>query len=506
MEGNDLNKLFRKKFRDPAESEMNWVQPDDAIFEQVLQDVLEEEDTKPLYWRWRYGFFLLLLLPFAIGYTMYSGSGQGQSAASLPLVDVAGSDELTPSQPESDIYDAQYQSAVQKLKKQKTTTTNYYVASSDDAFTSKVDFERSFAMQKDDSSEELSKDFVAHTASIGGLYRATHTEMPHTPISGAMMPIVKPHDEYGFKEESIAARYTEQISDLSKISLIYDIEAFEVVLSVIAEHPEYAIIDPIEETFSPSEFLTFGAGPTLSYVSHPDGLLSNEMIMNGHRELQTGWHVGASYARDLSRDWQLRASLAYQRIEMQSHIEMSLFYEIQNEYLDQGELMYTTPMSLITPTTGFEDNVEFVIADAMMADKDLMTNYLDITQNISILSTDFGLSRRLLQKGTFNLSVGAMVGLDYIAQVQEDMSITLMAHDNMLFEKDKTWVNHKGINRWGAHVGLDLMAQWSMASGTSLFVSPAYRRSITRVRASSILEERSYFNIFNVSTGVIHRF
>ena len=53
MKSDNLENLFRSKFKEPSSDEMDWLDPSDAIFDQALASYKNEGDDrkKPLIWR-----------------------------------------------------------------------------------------------------------------------------------------------------------------------------------------------------------------------------------------------------------------------------------------------------------------------------------------------------------------------------------------------------------------------------------------------------------------------
>ena len=76
MEKDNLYRLFRRKFKNPSQEEMDWVQPDDMIFENVLNELSKEDDKKkPLFWMFGYGVLILLFISIPFLYSSLNGSG-----------------------------------------------------------------------------------------------------------------------------------------------------------------------------------------------------------------------------------------------------------------------------------------------------------------------------------------------------------------------------------------------------------------------------------------------
>ena len=493
MEKDNLYRLFRRKFKNPSQEEMDWVQPDDMIFENVLNELSEEDDNKkPLFWMFGYGVLILLFISIPFLYSSLNGSGTNNLYADNEVAPTSISSEQENIQVLSnvvteDIQNQLINNSVEPVvsKEQKIQESNPESAklSTKLSSTSRAD-SKSSALFNDQL--ERSKTNLNTESGISKVSEVRNTEIVDNLIELPRIDVNK----------------INQIIDLSFVP--NDISLFSVNLT-LPDAPQLSVIKE-EPNNKKSRSIFLAAGYSSSVINHPTGRLSNDMLMTGHDEWRSGWNISFGYQKDLSDKWSLQTFASFNHITLESLTTCSVNYDSNNEYMHDGVTMYQTDLNLITPTTGFVDNVEFVIEDVAMNDNDMLTNNLNIKQDISLISTNVGISYQLLGSDRFTLDIGFAGGLDLIIRNQELMNVELMVDDHMLFEKDKEWVNHKGINRIGANIGFNLRANWKLSDQYSIFFSPTYRQSITSIRSEDLLEERSYFNIYQISTGVSYRF
>ena len=500
MEKNSLYQLFKKKFKNPSQNEMHWVQPDDMIFEHVLKNLDNENDKTP-FAIFRYVSIILLLISIPVLYHVLGDNGE--SIVEEPTQAVLSMDLQSPYNSQSDHLVSEQASSIEdsnKLLAQSqedgNVTTNpvrlnnlnndsYNLEERNNkkniASINKSNQTRGIVLPIRNSKEEGSNEVACLTPT--GLYNSIvdkddkietyKLELPLTPIV---------------------------ISTLSNPLSLFDNDINMPVLPLLSE------LETVEEDKIRSNTIFISGGYSLSTIDHPLGLLSNDMVMSGHDKNRHSWNLSLGYQKRLNDKWSIQAFASYNHINMESLTTSSFNYDDNNEFLIDDVNMYQTELDLITPTTGYAESVEFDVSGLNMDNQDILDNRLNINQGISIVSTNLGINYHLFEANKFDLSIGLSSGLDVIVRNQETMNIALMTEGQMLFNKNKAWVNHEGLNRLGINIGMNVRANWNLSDKYALFINPSFRRSLTSIRSVDLLEERSYLNILQISTGVSYKF
>ena len=269
---------------------------------------------------------------------------------------------------------------------------------------------------------------------------------------------------------------------------------------------EQNVIASGEVKFTRSNSISLSGGRNYSFISHNADEFRHLMELGGNRELQGGWSVGADFRTDINSKWVLIGGVSFNRINMQAWTRSNSTFHSDFASIVNGRSVYNTDVGFVSPTTGFIDNAEFVIEDIAIESGDIFDHNMQVDQDISIVSANVGIGRRLIQSNKFALTSELSVGFDYIAHLQESLNLEVTYDDEIVYQKQSDWINLNGINRTGANVGISFRAEWLLSDRFSLFLSPSYRRSLTSLKDNEIIQTSSFYNLFNVSTGVAIRF
>ena len=309
------------------------------------------------------------------------------------------------------------------------------------------------------------------------------------------LPTVNPAD--------IAATSQSTISLLSLLT-IDALSGTEIQLPVLQQ--ELIVNNDKEENFAKTKSISLSGGRNYSSINHNTDEISHLLELGGNQELQGGWSVGLDFRSDLNSRWILIGGVSLNRINMQAWTRSNSAFDSRQASFNAGQRVFNTDVGFVTPTTSFIDNAEFIIENVAIEDGDIFDHNMQVNQDISIVSANIGIGRRLIQSNKFSLSSELSVGLDYISRIQENLNLEVKFEDNLVYQKQSDWVNHNGINRVGANVGLNIRAEWALSDRIGLFVSPSYKRSLTSIKNNEIIQTRSFYNLYNLSTGVSFRF
>jgi hypothetical protein len=530
MKNDNIERLFRNKFKEPSLDDADWLNPSDAIFEQALASYKEDEDNKkPFIWRLvASGVFLALIAAGAMFW--WSDSENFSDIQPIvskvididkkaPTADVVSSDvsdtqddrvttlpeeafikakatttEVSKSQVEQiqqkEIVDASQPAIVSTgLNTQQNSTTP---TTTFDAFNNSS---LQGTLNSDKTSPNGSKDIVSN--SIGN-------NIGKGNITSDYVGPLKSSNAGGLAVSN--ANTTESVYDDISVLPILSIAALQRVDIQAPVLEQAVIVVDNGEKFIRSKSISIYGGRNYSSISHNADDFRHLMELGGNQELQGGWSFGAGFRTDLNSKWTLVGGLSFNRINMQSWTKSSSTFNSSFASVNAGRRVFNTDVGFVSPTTGFIDNAEFVIEDVAIENGDLFDHSMEVNQDISIITANVGIGRSLVRSNKFALSTELSIGFDYISRIQENLNLEVKFEDALVYQKQADWVNHNGINRIGANIGLNIRAEWSLSDRFSLFVSPSYRRSLTSIKDNEIIQTRSFYNLYNLNTGFAVRF
>ena len=526
MKFDNIERLFRGKFKEPSSDDLDWIDPSDAIFEKALASYKEDDNNrKPLFWRLGVsGLFLALVTVGAF----FFWNGQNGSSDVQPIVAIP--DEVVIESSNLSIASSQSLSGDTNIGINQTIENNNENNNSELGVISQSDQQ----LQKNESlvagqspapraGINTKRNIVpqqseidAYHNDISGLVNSgsdgpTNSANSHV-VNGltndviydlANVTLEQPSEQTTLSSESPMGVKLDQ-SDISILPLL----AIGTLARADSKLPvlEQNIIPSDEVKFTRSNSISLAGGRNYSSISHNADEFRHLMELGGNRALQGGWSIGADFRTDINSKWILIGGVSFNRINMQAWTRSNSTFNSNFASVIDGRSVFNTDVGFVSPTTGFIDNAEFVIEDIEIETGDIFDHNMQVDQDISIITASVGIGRRLIQSNKFALTSELSVGFDYITHIQESLNLEVSYGDEIVYQKQSDWVNLNGINRTGANVGINLRAELLLSDRFSLFLSPSYRRSLTSIKNSEIIQTRSYYNLFNLSTGVAIRF
>lgn len=532
MKFDNIERLFRSKFNEPSTDDLDWMDPSDAIFEKAFATYKEDDNNrKPLFWRLgASGVFLALITAGALFW--WSGSEDIQDVN--PIVsDTIGLDAKTSNyeQASSNVLDTQ---------QDQYTSNSSKVANESGVIASRVINNRTRKIQKNESIDadrvitvgsgiNVQQKDVAEQANLDSYgdssleerslnsdissgrtntYDVSSNNLSNE--SGNSISIGSSNDEAPLPNlRGVAVSDAHSIESVKNEILILPILGITALQGADLQTPvleSAPIIVKNGEEFVRSKSISVFGGRNYSSISHNADEFRHLMQLGGNQELQSGWSVGADFRTDINSKWTLIGGVSFNKINLQAWTRSSSTFNSSFASVNAGRRVFNTDVGFVSPTTGFIDNAEFVIDDVGIENGDIFNHNMEIDQDISIITTNVGISRSLIRSNRFALSAELSVGLDYISRIQENLNLEVTFEDKLVYQKRADWVNHNGINRVGANVGLSIRAELSLSDRFGLFVSPSYKRSVTSIKDNEIIQTRSFYNLYNLNTGISFRF
>jgi len=528
MKSDNLENLFRSKFKEPSSDEMDWLDPSDALFDKAFASFKEEDsDNKPFLWRLATsGVFLILI---TAGAFFFWNSTEGNtdinqivSESTVIEDNSVASVVSTATQSVGTATKLGLDDVTPQASNEKSSVNNRSVAiSSHESFSASTESVSFNNKNISTAQANSTQNVVSGQSQINGANNSISNRSFDSEFAGPAS-VNSISDNNNINGQNIGTSQAQRPSTLSTMNPIDIAETAQSNISILPvltiealtgmdiQLPvlqQALIVDnDIEDKFRRSKSISLSGGRNYSSISHNTTEISHLLELGGNQELQGGWSVGLDFRTDLDSKWTLIGGVSLNRINMQAWTNsISVFYS-RLASVNAGQRVFNTDVGFVSPTTSFRDNAEFIIENVAIEDGDLFDHNMRVNQDISIVSANVGIGRRLIQSNRFSVSSELSVGLDYISRIQENLNLEVKFEDNLVYQKQSDWVNHNGINRVGANVGLNIRAEWELSDRFDLFVSPSYKRSLTSIKNSEIIQTRSFYNLYNLSTGISLRF
>jgi len=528
MKNNNLENLFRSKFKDSSLDDMDWLDPSDAIFDKAFASFEEEDgNKKPFIWRFAAsGVFLALIAAGALFF--WNSSKQkldvnqiasesisienGSQIASVESVRSDAQTNVNNDATQTQTVDAESVNTIPRgIRENSSSNTGYLQSANTVVADPLLSFGRNSSIGQNIDSRQSRLDANSSIVSNKVISSGSNGVASANNIGNS--DFVNSGDNADLESKGLSTLASRDLdvdeSFESGISVLPQLNIDQLVgsngqLPILTQN---VILDvDNKKNFAKSRSISLSGGRNYSSISHNAEAISHLLELGGNQELQGGWSVGIDFRTDLNPKWTLIGGVSLNRINMQSWTRSNSIFDSSLASINAGQRVFNTDVGFVSPTTGFRDNAEFVIENVAIEDGDLFDHNMEVNQDISIVSANVGIGRRLIQSNKFTLTADFSVGLDYISRIQENLNLEVKFEENIVYQKQSDWVNHNGINRIGVNAGLNIRAEWSLTNRFGLFFSPSYRRSLTSIKNNEIIQTRSFYNLYNLSAGISFRF
>jgi len=188
------------------------------------------------------------------------------------------------------------------------------------------------------------------------------------------------------------------------------------------------------KTESQSKGLAFYAFMDLNLNSlRMSGLQSGEFSLTEYDKSYLGYNIGVGALQDINKRFGISYNLAYRHVMNKSFYTQEMAYneDKTKEGLD-GQLLYELDMDVETPIGAFTLREDVSMADATMADQDMMLNTTDIKQTFNFLSLGVHPRVNVLSTQRFNLFAEAGLNVNYLLGFCQNLDLKMYYGSDMV--------------------------------------------------------------------------
>jgi hypothetical protein len=222
---------------------------------------------------------------------------------------------------------------------------------------------------------------------------------------------------------------------------------------------------------------------------------------------QPGAGVYAFIEKPLSKRFSIQAGLGYQYYQNQSILENQFLFDEDNVTMTSGgEEIYQTPLNVINPLGDYSTMIGFRVSDEMQQN-DIISEYTSMKQNLHIVHLDLGLGYQVISIDRFDISIGAGLGLGYLAGLKNDFSISCYHNGELQNSQTESPKNLSDSQKWYGQAIGKINVMYHLNSNTGLMLESQYRSGITSLRrGTEVNGSQTYIHALGLSVGLSHSF
>lgn len=209
----------------------------------------------------------------------------------------------------------------------------------------------------------------------------------------------------------------------------------------------------------------------------------------------------------LSKKLTIQTGIGYQYYQNQSVLEDNFLFTDENVLLmPDGKEFYSAPIDVINPLGDHSTMLAFRVSD-QMHENDILSEYTTMKQELHTVHLDVSLSYKVLSINKLDLSIGAGLGVGYLAGLKNDFNVSCFHNGELQSSWTEAPKTLNDTQKWyGMAIG-KMNIKYHLTNRLSLLLEAQYRGGISSLRRGNELNgSQTYLHAFGVSAGFSHSF
>ncbi len=168
--------------------------------------------------------------------------------------------------------------------------------------------------------------------------------------------------------------------------------------------------------------------------------MSSNQVLPDHLTKYDSWYygyqLGFGMEQSISDKWTLNYAFRYQKVVNQSTFSSQTTYDETDAnnlgQNDQGEEVYINHLDFESPIGGYSESLQFELMNASPSQGDDLENIANITNTFRIIQFGLGTDYSIYSKKKLRLFAGFGIGVNYVAEMQQNMALELYHNQQML--------------------------------------------------------------------------
>ncbi len=222
---------------------------------------------------------------------------------------------------------------------------------------------------------------------------------------------------------------------------------------------------------------------------------------------QSGAGAYAFIGKPLSKKISIEAGLGYQQYQNSSVLEDNFLFEGNHVIMmPDGNEVYQKQIDVINPLGDYSTMLAFRVSDQMQ-ENDIINEYTTMNQKLHTVHFDMNIKYKILSLNRFDLSLGAGLGVGYLAKLENNFNISCYHNGQLQSTRTETPKNLSQTQKWYGQAIGKINIEYHLTDQLGLILETQYRSGISSLRRGTETNgSQTYIHAVLLSAGLTHTF